>query len=591
MEQELIDYIIQAEHHGLTEFEIKQNLLNAGWDAVTVEKNFVLAKASENAPTSAFTESTSDLTRRHFTNSTNHIFEANSHSKTLETLDSEKNFSVNEPSQIVTTKPNLVISEETFVNTGTKSVNKTALWLLAGLILLAISASAFAYYKFVYVNPDKIWSEFIKQPNPKIFRSDFNVNYTAAGKLKDPNPVFGDLNNIGLNFSGTSYFNNSENESPQSESKITYTFTNNEAVFSTVFEYILLNKTFYLKAGKNSITNLLFGSAPAGQSNTDWVKFQTNISTSTQVTDQKSILQPFNNIDLQTEIQKIWKDSNVIKNSGFLGKEEMSGQTVLHFQNTLDMEKLKVLLLKSVEQLALNYPNQLPEKDAQLLKDSLVQLVDKFSVQKFETWIGKNDLNLYKIKLDTNFPSFIEFANKLNELYAKKTNDQIKLDDIRELGAKLEIYYNDQKGYPEALNGIPVGLEPNYILKIPTAPKPEGECTDYFNSYWYKTAGTKKIVAGKTVYSSYQITFCLGADTSIYKAGIGKLTPQGMYTAITCPATEELCVNKNPPDPYVEFKNKIHDFINNLNYEATLKIEASFSDFGQKHEIQLPEGI
>src|SRR2546421_372505 len=50
VEQEVIDYITQAQKHGLSEFEIKQNLLNAGWDAALVEQNFVFAKAAETRP-------------------------------------------------------------------------------------------------------------------------------------------------------------------------------------------------------------------------------------------------------------------------------------------------------------------------------------------------------------------------------------------------------------------------------------------------------------------------------------------------------------------------------------------------------------
>ena len=33
MEQEIVDYVLQAQKHGLSDFEIKQNLLNVGWEA------------------------------------------------------------------------------------------------------------------------------------------------------------------------------------------------------------------------------------------------------------------------------------------------------------------------------------------------------------------------------------------------------------------------------------------------------------------------------------------------------------------------------------------------------------------------------
>ena len=33
IDQDIVDYISRAQKHGLSDVEIKQNLLNAGWDA------------------------------------------------------------------------------------------------------------------------------------------------------------------------------------------------------------------------------------------------------------------------------------------------------------------------------------------------------------------------------------------------------------------------------------------------------------------------------------------------------------------------------------------------------------------------------
>src|SRR6185437_7526961 len=48
MNQEIVDYVIAAQRHGLTDFEIKQNLLNAGWEAQDVDQGFAFAKSEEN---------------------------------------------------------------------------------------------------------------------------------------------------------------------------------------------------------------------------------------------------------------------------------------------------------------------------------------------------------------------------------------------------------------------------------------------------------------------------------------------------------------------------------------------------------------
>ena len=50
MEQAIVDYILAAQRHGLSDFEIKQNLLNAGWEAKAVEDNFTFAKAEISRP-------------------------------------------------------------------------------------------------------------------------------------------------------------------------------------------------------------------------------------------------------------------------------------------------------------------------------------------------------------------------------------------------------------------------------------------------------------------------------------------------------------------------------------------------------------
>src|SRR5258708_10267785 len=50
METEVVNYIKEAQKHGLSDIEIKQNLLNAGWDAAVVEQSIVHVKSSENRP-------------------------------------------------------------------------------------------------------------------------------------------------------------------------------------------------------------------------------------------------------------------------------------------------------------------------------------------------------------------------------------------------------------------------------------------------------------------------------------------------------------------------------------------------------------
>lgn len=119
-----------------------------------------------------------------------------------------------------------------------------------------------------------------------------------------------------------------------------------------------------------------------------------------------------------------------------------------------------------------------------------------------------------------------------------KSRDAKRLADIRQIASALELYFNDQNGYPTgtasvavggALLGIansvsnPVPLAPTYIGLVPGAPTPQdGTCTASganSNQYWYYTNSTG---------STYTLTFCLGAATGGYSQGTRTLTPAGI---------------------------------------------------------------
>lgn len=94
-------------------------------------------------------------------------------------------------------------------------------------------------------------------------------------------------------------------------------------------------------------------------------------------------------------------------------------------------------------------------------------------------------------------------------------NDPRRLADIRQLASALELYFNDNNSYP---TGGLFQLAPNYITVVPSAPTPAGgSCSQSQNSYTYYSSG-----------SSYQLSFCLGASTSGYSAGVHVLSPAGI---------------------------------------------------------------
>jgi type II secretion system protein G len=102
----------------------------------------------------------------------------------------------------------------------------------------------------------------------------------------------------------------------------------------------------------------------------------------------------------------------------------------------------------------------------------------------------------------------------------QKSRDARRVADIRQLMTGLELFYNDNNRYPAPATATTLGPTTTdgspawstYVSTWPTAPTPnETGCTAAENSYTYTqlSSGT-----------DYQITFCLGAVTGGYAAGV-----------------------------------------------------------------------
>jgi hypothetical protein len=207
------------------------------------------------------------------------------------------------------------------------------------------------------------------------------------------------------------------------------------------------------------------------------------------------------------------------------------------------------------------------------------------------------DFKLYKIHFVTNAPSVISLAKNAGSLNLSGTsgsaNDSKRIADVRQMASALELYYNDNSGYPDGKNGQPVGISPNYIGVFPTAPAADGSCTDFYNTYYYQPEGKARIVNGKTVYDSYQMTFCFGGSVGGYKAGIGMLTPSGIQDNIPCPGSPDHCIRTGAPatsssDPNAAMKQEVTDFINKLDFSAQISIDANYNNYGKKETVTPP---
>ena len=103
----------------------------------------------------------------------------------------------------------------------------------------------------------------------------------------------------------------------------------------------------------------------------------------------------------------------------------------------------------------------------------------------------------------------------------QKSRDARRIADIRQIQTALELYYNDNSGYPAG--SPPAGGTPafsTYMAAWPTAPLPaETGCTGAQNTYTYAQTGSG---------TGYTVTFCLGALTGGYAAGVHTATSSGI---------------------------------------------------------------
>lgn len=107
----------------------------------------------------------------------------------------------------------------------------------------------------------------------------------------------------------------------------------------------------------------------------------------------------------------------------------------------------------------------------------------------------------------------------------QKSRDARRVADIRQVQTAFELFYNDNSRYPTATTGAPTSTDgtpafSTYLTSWPVAPIPnDGSCTPAQNTYTYAQTG------GGT---GYTVTFCLGAATGGYAAGVHTASPSGI---------------------------------------------------------------
>ena len=126
-----------------------------------------------------------------------------------------------------------------------------------------------------------------------------------------------------------------------------------------------------------------------------------------------------------------------------------------------------------------------------------------------------------------------------------KSRDAKRIADVRQMITALELYYNDNAGYPvqataaKIVTGVAAGtntmanLVPTYIGALPTAPTPADDGALAGAAKCSAALGATAFIQNDYVYTAatsatYTITFCVGGVTGGLAAGLHTASPAGI---------------------------------------------------------------
>jgi prepilin-type N-terminal cleavage/methylation domain-containing protein len=115
-----------------------------------------------------------------------------------------------------------------------------------------------------------------------------------------------------------------------------------------------------------------------------------------------------------------------------------------------------------------------------------------------------------------------------------KSRDAKRLADVRQVQTALELFYNDHNRYVDDGGATPTMTDGTpqfntYIQAWPTAPNPEdGTCSAAQNTYTYQGRNAADSADDADDPAFYNVSFCLGAATGGYAAGVHTAKPSGI---------------------------------------------------------------
>jgi hypothetical protein len=207
----------------------------------------------------------------------------------------------------------------------------------------------------------------------------------------------------------------------------------------------------------------------------------------------------------------------------------------------------------------------------------------ELQLQTLDVWVAQKSGELQKITIITNAPSLDNLNNISKRQASIAAADKQRIADVREVANKLEAFYNDHGGYPNAENGVITNFVPTYLATMPTPPTAHGICSDYSNVYWYSGSGKKARSkrTGETIYESYTLNFCLEHPIENFKPGQAIARPTGITTNVPCPGEKQDCF-------LPEAVNQLFPPNTPLHFGAQLSLEIHFEDTTLHENISVP---
>lgn len=504
-------------------------------------------------------------------------------------------------------------------------------YLLLIPIILILAVLIFGYFvvakgqtRYGENMQDDLWQKLIDSSGDVTKDMDLKITYTDKGSYDFvPSKFIGqyasffgteEMEQIDNEYSFTiadlilsgkihSYTDLSNKDIPKFDVQVDGGITNNQKALEASISAKLLEKEFYYKHDYNNTVDELLTkhnmhTQPESEKNI-WIqeKDENSIKDLRETFREITELKTSDNEEDAEAYKKLLREHRLFDIKTLKGVSFRGGQPVLHYSLTLNKEKLGSLMNKSIDQ-AMPGDDELGIKD--FTKEIYAVIIEKINVSDYEIWIGATNHKLYQSRMNIaalsvtksldafekimNDPdnSLVKNIEESTELARAKARDAKRYSETRMMASALELYFDSNQTYPESKDGQPVGLAPEYIPQIPTAPTPaDGDCDDWHNTYWYT----------KTSATTYTLTFCLGEQTAGAGAGNNTMSQSGIQSERSFDPNQlspEVYYETNPDEYWESIKNNILETLRNLSFDANILIEYSAKDFGKVKEIPAP---